>query len=132
MAAAGKRDPEARWRKVRAEMERNAYHLMRRGNIAAKWACGGRRWVLRFAAPDGRGRLVNRSLYLGSDENAEVVRHARALLGYYRATANWLEQIRLSARLGTRAAAILRLPGRRRGSARRRSLRRAASLWGDE
>jgi hypothetical protein len=64
MTAVRTRDPETRWQAVRAEMERNAYQLMRRGSIVAKWASGGRRWVLRFSALDSQGRAVHRSLYL--------------------------------------------------------------------
>ncbi len=115
MATARTRDPEKRWREVRAEMERNAYLLGRRGSIVAKWASGGRRWVLRFAAPNGQGRVVHRSLYLGSEDASEVLRRARELLGHYRQQADCLEEIRLFARLGAAAAAVLCRPGRTRG-----------------
>jgi hypothetical protein len=81
MVAARRSNPDIRWLEVRMEMERNAYHLGRRGSIVAKWASGGRRWVLRFVAPDGQGRVVHRTVYLGSGDASEVLRRARELLG---------------------------------------------------
>jgi hypothetical protein len=113
MTAVRTRDPETRWQAVRAEMERNAYHLMRRGSIVAKRASGGRRWVLRFSSPDSQGRDVHRSLYLGSDDALEVLHRARELLRHYREQANRLEEIRLLARFSAKAAAVLLRPRRR-------------------
>jgi len=116
MTAVKRRDPETRWQAVRVEMERNAYHLGRRGSIVAHWVSGGRRWVLRFTAPDRQGRLVHRSLYLGSDDATEIVQHARTLLRHYRTLANGLAEIPLLARLGGRAAALLLRRSRHRGT----------------
>jgi hypothetical protein len=121
MAAATRCNLESRWQAVRAEMERNAYHLMRRGSIVAKWASGGRRWVLRFSALDSQGRAVHRSLYLGSDDAAEVLHRARELLRHYREQANHLEEIRLFARFSAKAAGILLRPGCSRGAGRKRA-----------
>jgi hypothetical protein len=101
-------------------MERNAYYLARRGSIVAKWASGGRRWVLRFSAPDSQGRVIHRSVYLGSDDVPEVLHRARELLRHYREQADGLEEIRLFARLVAKAAAALRRPSRRRGGGRPR------------
>jgi hypothetical protein len=108
MAAVKMRDPETRWQALRVEMERNAYHLGRRGSIVAEWVSGGRRWVLRFAAPDRQGRLVHRSLYLSSEDAAEIVQRARTLLQHYRTLSEGLAEIPVLARLGARAVAPLR------------------------
>jgi hypothetical protein len=101
------------------QMEQNAYHLGRRSSIVAKWAYGGRRWVLRFYAPDHQGRFVQRSLYLGSDDAWEVVHRVRELLQHYRREADSLAEIPLFARFSAEAVAILLRFGRRRGTTRR-------------
>jgi hypothetical protein len=119
MTVTRKRDPESRWQAIRLQMEQNAYHLGRRSSIVAKWAYGGRRWVLRFYAPDHQGRFVQRSLYLGSDDAWEVVHRVRELLQHYRREADSLAEIPLFARFSAEAVAILLRFGRRRGTTRR-------------
>ena len=71
--------------------------------------CAGQYW----------GRLVHRSLYIGSDDAAELVRRARELLQHYRRMAEDLEQIHLFARLTAGAAAILARPSRSQGVRRK-------------
>lgn len=78
-------DLEKRRQKIRTVMKRNSYFLAWRGSIVAKYACGGRRWVLRLSVPNRLGRFVHRSLYLGSDGSPELLQRARKLLQHYRA-----------------------------------------------
>lgn len=101
------RDVEARWQRICTEMARNAYFLGRRGSIVAKWTAGGRRWVLRFATPDKEGRLIHRSIYIGSDDASELLRRTRERLQHYHRLAEGLEEIPLLAQLTAGAAAIL-------------------------
>ncbi len=61
---------------------------------------------------------MHRSIYLGSDDSPELLQRARQLLQQYRMLIAGLEELRLFARLGAKAADILIRPDRHRGADR--------------
>ena len=62
------------------------------------------------------GRVVHRSIYLGSDDAPELLQRVRQLLQHFRTLADGLEEIPSFARLGAKAADILVRPDRHRGT----------------
>jgi hypothetical protein len=82
-------------------------------SISAKELCVGCP-ELRFVAPNSQGRVVHWSIYLGSDDAPELIQRARQLLWHFRTLMDGLDEIRLFARIGAKAADILVRPGRHR------------------
>jgi hypothetical protein len=100
-------DQEARWETVRAKIARDAPHLRRQGSIVAKWARGRRVWALRFRLRE-QGRTVQRSVYLGGDDQPELLGRARDFLRQCRAQALWPGEVAASARMAAAIRTTLR------------------------
>lgn len=75
---------ERRWEAVRAKLLANFDRLAERGSLASSTSSSGRRvWAVRFADTQG-GRPVHRNIYIGGDNQVELLRRTR----------NWLERCR--------------------------------------
>jgi hypothetical protein len=98
---------ETRWEEIREKIVRDAAHLRRQGSIVAKWARGRRVWALRFRVRD-QGRTVQRSIYLGGDDQPELLRHAQDLLRRCRERARWSRELAASARMAAAIRTTLR------------------------
>jgi hypothetical protein len=98
---------EARWEEIREKIVRDAAHLRRQGSIVAKWARGRRVWALRFRVRD-QGRTVQRSVYLGGDDQPELLGRARDFLRQCRAQALWPGEVAASARMAAAIRTTLR------------------------
>lgn len=93
---------EGRWDRVRAEMERAEFWLGRQGSIVLKPFEGRRYWVLRFRF-NHEGRRRQGMIFIGREEDGEVLRRARELLARFRSEAMVLKLISRSARQAARA-----------------------------
>lgn len=72
----------------------NARLLARQGSVASRLANGRRLWLLRFKDVE-QGRSVQRALYLGGQDQAEVVQRARDLLSVLRAPLRLSKELHL-------------------------------------
>src|SRR5437588_8721540 len=97
------RDPalERRWEAVRAKLLANFDRLAERGSLVAGTSASGRRvWALRFTDSQG-GRPVHRNVYIGGDDQAELLRRTRDWLERCRrGSAEMIRLARLGAALG--------------------------------
>ena len=102
---------ERRWQKILGKMQDQVMHLQRQGVIVSKISSTGRRvWALRFCSRD-QGRRVHRSIYLGGDDQPELLRRARLLLQEYRSRAGWAKEIATYAQFAAGANAALKRLG---------------------
>ncbi len=75
---------ERRWEAVRAKLLANYDRLAERGSMASSTSASGRRvWAVRFVDTQG-GRPVHRNIYVGGDDQGELLRRTR----------DWLERCR--------------------------------------
>ncbi len=89
---------------------------MKQGAIVSRRASGRRVWSLRFYVQEG-GRRVQKSIYVGGDDQPELLFRARALLARYRARSGWADEIAQFARWASLARVSL---GRLAGPAKHR------------
>lgn len=97
----------ARWEKIEEQMIANAQLLARQGSIASRRAHGRRLWLLRFMDVD-QGRCVQRALYLGGDDQVEVVQRARDLLALLQAPKHLIKELKLVRSLIRKLCTIMR------------------------
>jgi len=115
-------DIELRWQKIRDSLERHASDLIRRGSLVAKKTPSGRHvWVLRFQVRE-QGRARHRSVYIGGEEQRDLLRRVRQLLREYRSVNDWLRQVTAYARFAASVGVVLRrsLSPRKEAASRRR------------
>lgn len=98
---------ERRWQTLRARIEAEAEALRRQGSIAAKLTNGRRVWVLRFHSTEASCRRY-RSIYLGGDDQPELLHRARELLACLRAEGNRAREVAAYARLARDALGAAR------------------------
>jgi hypothetical protein len=103
----------ARWRKIQETLEHHAHHLRKQGSLVSKPTASGRRvWVVRFWI-ESQGRSVCRSIYIGGDDQPELLARTRELLKHYRERATWAKEIATYSRLVAVANATLKRLSRR-------------------
>ena len=98
---------EARWQTIQAKIASHAEHLVTQGAIVARTTRNGKVWMLRFYVAES-GRRIQKAIYIGSDQQTEILARARQLLARYRSRADWAREIVQSARWAALAAAKLR------------------------
>jgi hypothetical protein len=96
---------EERWSRIARKLNEAAAHLRAQGAVVRRRGAGRDVWVVRFRArgPDG-ARL--RSIYVGGEDEPELVRRARRLLAELRAPSLRRREIDMFARC-VRAAKTL-------------------------
>jgi len=72
-----------RWARVEQQIEQNCHWLMCQGSIAARRTGARRVWLLRFFV-EVDGRRIQRSIYIGGDDQPELVQRARELIEHLR------------------------------------------------
>jgi len=107
-----------RWQKIEQQMEENRCHLERQGSLAARQSGGRRVWMLRFFM-ETEGRHVQRSIYVGGDDQPELLKRVRGLLAYYREVGRHKRGARDCARLVGAMVAMMRSPGRHKSGLKR-------------
>jgi hypothetical protein len=100
-------DPEQRWIVLQDKLAANATWLARQGSLARKRGGGRRSWVVRFCTRED-GRTVQRSLYVCSDDQPELLGRVRELLCRYRAASGWAREVASFARFAASAHAALK------------------------
>jgi hypothetical protein len=110
------RSLEARWLTIREKMHASAAHLRTQGAIVSRLASGRRVWTLRYYTRDG-DRPVQRTIYLGGDDQPTLLARARLLLAEYRSRTRGVKEVAAAARMAaTIAVALKRIAaGARRG-----------------
>ena len=98
---------ERRWRVIEAKLEAHADMLVRQGAIVAKQANGRKVWVIRFKA-QVEGKSVQRMIYLGGDDQPELIRRAQAKLNEYRELKRLPAELASFVRMARRLSAIAR------------------------
>ena len=102
---------EARWRRIRRKMLARSYLLQKQGAVQPKVASSGRTtWELRFRETDRHGQRRYRAIYIGRDDEAELVDRVGKYLKVLRRRGNWGAEARtmatfagkLNRRLGVR------------------------------
>jgi len=103
---------ERRWAVLRRKLAAIAPCLARQGTLVQKTVGRSRVWVVRYCVRDN-GRTVQRSLYVGTEDQAELVQRVRELLRRYRAPGRWPKEVAAFARFAASAHAALKrsLPG---------------------
>ncbi len=96
---------ERRWDVIRAKLLANADLLAERGSLAASTSASGRRvWAVRFADVQD-GRPVHRNIYVGGDDQAELLRRTHDWLARCRRATAEVDRL---ARLGVAIGVIAR------------------------
>ena len=116
-------DLERRWAVIRSKLEAHADDLATQGVLVSRVASGRRVWKVRFVVREG-GRRVHRAIYVGGDDQPELLERARRLLELYRAQGRWGEEVAAFARFAASVIGLARrLPaaGRSGGSLAGRS-----------
>jgi hypothetical protein len=109
---------ERRWAAIRSKLEAHADDLATQGVLASRVASGRRVWRVRLVVRAG-GRRVHRSIYVGGDDQPELLDRARRLLEQYRAQGRWAGEVAAFARLAAAFVGLARRPpasGRSGGS----------------
>ena len=99
---------ERRWAALRVKLEAHADELATQGVMVSRVAAGRRVWKVRFVVREG-GRRVHRAIYVGGDDQPELLERARRLLELYRAQGRRGEEVAAFARF---AAAFIGLARR--------------------
>ena len=81
-----------RWQRIQKRIEQNRENLMQQGSITARQSGARRVWLLRFIDEVG-GQRVQRAIYLGGDDQMELVTRARDLLDYLRLLGRFHQQL---------------------------------------
>ncbi len=102
------RAQEPRWDAIERKLAANAERLADQGGLVAMKSASGRRvWVVRFVDVVD-GRKVHRSVYLGGDDQPELLERARGELQKYRARACWPDEVASYAQLAAAASGVVR------------------------
>ena len=100
---------QLRWHAIERKLAANAERLADRGGLVAMTSASGRRvWVVRFVEVVD-GAKIHRSLYIGGDDQPELVARTRL----------WLDQCRVSGRVAADVAGHARLAAAACGVIRR-------------
>ena len=99
-------DPDARWAAIREELAANAGWLATQGVLAPRVVAGRRVWSIRFVVRED-GRKVHRAVYVGGDDQPELLERARGELEKYRARARWPGEVAAYARLAASASGFI-------------------------
>src|SRR5262249_22038385 len=83
---------EARWSRLRERLEAHADRLTHRGCLVLRPADGCRVWTVRFNDPF-EGRMIFRSIYVGTERQTELLRRTRFWLGARRSRAHWPKEL---------------------------------------
>lgn len=96
---------ERRWAALHARLMAAERWLRRQGTLTTKRAGNRRVWVVRFfVTADGRRR--QKSIYVGTEDQTELVRRTRAVLARFRTEGQWSSEIAGLARLAGRASRL--------------------------
>lgn len=108
-------DLEAKWTKLRQKLLGYEVVLMHRGAPALKTSNGHRFWTLRLPI-ERDGRTVSGAIYIGREQDVELLARTRALLRRLREPAHWHREIAASAAVGSLLNRFLerRLPALKR------------------
>jgi hypothetical protein len=85
-----RQNPESRWLRIQAKMEKARASLCRGGALVVKRECGASAWYLRFNANEA-GRRRQRSIYVGSDPI--LIEQVRRQLEHVRTVARWEREL---------------------------------------
>jgi hypothetical protein len=97
-----------RWRAVERKLAANAELLADHGGLVAMKSASGRRvWVLRFVAMVD-GAKIHRSLYIGGDDQPELLARTRRWLDHCRVSGRVAAAVAGHARLTAAACGVLR------------------------
>lgn len=107
MEAADDIHQEDRWSIIRRKMEGKAATLRRQGSIVSRMARSRRVWALRFRECDG-GKQKQRAIYIGGDDQPELLRRARKLLKNYQEQTHWPKEIAHYAKVAAAIDAVTR------------------------
>ena len=99
---------ERRWAALCVKLEAHAADLATQGVLVPRVASGRRVWKVRFVIRE-KGRRVHRAIYVGGDDQPELLDRVRRLLELYRAQGRWGEEVAAFARF---AAAFIGLARR--------------------
>ena len=111
-------DLERRWAAIRSKLEAHAGDLATQGVLVARVASGRRVWKVRLVVRVG-GRRVHRAIYVGGDDQPELLERARQLLELYRAQGRWGEEVAAFARFAASVSGLARrLPSEGRSGGR--------------
>ena len=116
-------DLERRWAAIQPKLEAHAGDLATQGVLVSRVASGRRVWRVRLVVRVG-GRRVHRAIYVGGDDQPELLERARRLLEVYRAQGRWGEEVAAFARFAAAFIGLARRPpaaGRSGGSLAGRS-----------
>ena len=116
---------ERRWAALRVKLEAHADDLATQGVLVSRVASGRRVWKVRLVIREG-SRRVHRAIYVGGDDQPELLERARRLLELYRAQGRWGEEVAAFARFAASVSGLARrLPaaGRSGGGLAGRSTR---------
>ena len=114
---------ERRWAALRVKLEAHADDLATQGVLVSRVASGRRVWKVRLVVRVG-GRRVHRAIYVGGDDQPELLERARRLLEVYRAQGRWGQEVAAFARFAAALIGLARRPpaaGRSGGSLAGRS-----------
>jgi hypothetical protein len=102
---AGRGSAETRWARIARKIELAATHLRTQGVLVRRRDAGRRAWVVRYRTYDPEGTRL-RSIYIGGDDEPELVQRATRLLAELRGPSRRRREIDMFAR-GVRAARTL-------------------------
>ena len=102
-------DLERRWAALRVKLEAHADDLATQGVLVSRVAAGRRVWKVRFVVREG-GRRVHRAIYVGGDDQPELLERARRLLEVYRAQGRWGQEVAAFARFAAAFIGLARRP----------------------
>ena len=100
-------DLERRWAALRAKLEAHADDLATQGVLVSRVASHRRVWKVRLVVRVG-GRRVHRAIYVGGDDQPELLERARRLLELYRAQGRWGEEVASFARFAASVSGLAR------------------------
>lgn len=104
---------DERWDILRRKIEQAANDLRTQGAVVARRVSKSRVWVVRYRTHGEDGRKL-RSLYIGSDEQIELLQRTRRLLAEIRGRDRWPRDVTGYAHLARSISALMRrLAGQR-------------------
>jgi hypothetical protein len=100
------------------KLEAHADNLATQGVLVSRIASGRRVWKVRLVIREG-SRRVHRAIYVGGDDQPELLERARRLLELYRAQGRWGEEVAAFARFAAAFIGLARRPPAARRSGER-------------
>jgi hypothetical protein len=98
---------EERWRKICEHLDANIDHLVHQGTLSARRSGRRRVWSVRFVVQkDGCKR--HRSIFVGGDEQAELLQRTQRRLAWYRMIGSYERDVGDAARFARALLAALR------------------------